>query len=232
MHADLLSSGARADIHMVECKGNRAVRKTFRVGYERHFDREVQARITMAEKFPEIPPLLEVHQRSFVTPYYEDILKFSRGESRLVPIWCVIRVLDFLERLYDEGFALIDAHPENFLVNREGGLIFYDLEFLQPYEDSKPDDFLNSWDLVGPPADWLGDEPAGGATTWATHWQPYVGLSAEQCMSLPGWKMRYYRMLHWTSSSLPRAIDRHLPPWGIQAKHKVGKLMRTLFRKR
>jgi len=162
----LISSGQRSEVHLVSIGGVLGVRKTFRPGYERFLKREIFARSELSQEFPQIPPLLDFSDSHVTSPFYEDKLRFSRSGLRLLPLEHVRKVLIFLEALLERGFCLLDAHPENFLVDAKGETIFYDFEFLHRYQSAKPSSFQKSWDLVGPPAEWRGDRPAGGCTTW------------------------------------------------------------------
>lgn len=222
----LLARSSRADVHVIEMNGTLAVKKTFRHGCERFLDREIFARRVLSEEFPEIPPILDFGTHHVTSPFIRDILNYRRIDSALMPVKPLLGVLDFLERLYLRGFALIDAHPENFLVDEMGQVVFFDFEFLHRYEGTIPKDFLSSWDVAGPPRSWGGDKPDGGPTSWKTHWYPYVGLTVSEVRTLPGWRQKILRARHWASWTIPRTLDRHLPAAGIQLKHTIANMMR------
>jgi hypothetical protein len=138
--------------------------------------------------------------------------------------------VDFLERLYHQGFALLDAHPENVLVDEDGRLRVFDYEFLVAYGDARPARFEESWDVVGPPADFGGDQPAGGCPTWERHWRPYVGLTLYELRHDSPPVQHLKRARHWMFRFLPRRLDERLPAGVLKVKWSIGRLARKAFR--
>lgn len=223
----ILNEGARSVTTLMDYDGVLAVKKVFRPGCERFNEREVFARKRLSPRFPEIPPLLDHGELYVVSPFYTDSLCFDRSELRLFPVSIAVQVLRFLERLYHAGFALLDAHPENLLVTEKGNVMFFDFEFLHVYGNSRPASFCRSWDLLGPPPDWDGDQPRGGCPTWESHWAPYVGLSMADITQASSKRQQWLRLLHWATYVLPRKVDRYLPPAGRRIKHRLARIVRS-----
>lgn len=222
----VIHRGPRAVVTLTAVRGRPAVRKEFLPGCERFCRREILARAELSARFPEIPPLLQHGELFVVSPYYPDTLSYRRESHRLFPLDVAHQVVDFLERLYESGFALLDAHPENLLVEADGRVRFFDFEFLRPYGEDRPPSFLESWDVVGPPPEFRGDLPRGGSPTWRTHWYPYVGLSIPDIKSGSVGKHRRKRIRHWATWLVPRRVDKRLPPAGLRLKHRLARLVR------
>jgi hypothetical protein len=223
-------TSGRSEVLIVRTSGGLGVKKIFRPSAHRHLQRELFARAELSHVLPEVPHLLEAGDDYVVSPYYSDSLRYRRAGLRLFPLTAARRVVDFLQRLYDQGYAMLDAHPENVLFDEHGSLRIVDCEFLKPYGSLKPPSFAESWDIVGPPADFDGDRPRGGCPTWRTHWQLYVGLSLHELQTDPVPLQRLKRVRHWFIRFLPRWIDTRLPQPLLHVKAIVGTTIRTITR--
>jgi len=203
-----------------------AVRKEFRPSASHHLAREILARETLFRHFPEVPPILEVGKHYLISPYYSDTLRYSRRGFRLFPLDHAKAVVDVLERLYHAGYAVLDVHPENIVVDSVEGLKLIDFEFFIAYGDQKPPTFLDSWDVSGAPASFRGDRPAGGCPSWQSHWHRYVGLTIHEIRNDLLYKQHIKRLRHWAFVFLPRQLDHYLPDKAIEVKAVLAGLAR------
>ena len=121
------------------------------------------------------------------------------------------QAIDALRQVYEAGYALIDAHPENLVVDPEHGLKLIDFEFLYRYRQ-RPATFEASYDIAGCPDDFDGSIPDGGPKCYAQHWQPYIGLSLHSLLHDPPWLQQMKRAVYWLAN-LPRFGPRRLRTW-------------------
>ena len=70
-----------------------------------------------------------------------------------------------------------------------------DFEFLHRYAE-RPATFADSYDIAGCPADFPGDQPAGGAKNYRRHWLPYTGLSLQSLLHDPAWLQHFKRTVY------------------------------------
>jgi hypothetical protein len=222
----------RSRVLLIRLNNELGVKKIFRPGRERFLARERFARETLSRDFPEVPPLLDAGPNYVISPYYPPRFQYERkGNMILFPRRVAIRVLGFLERLYNRGYAVLDAHPGNFLIDAGGHLRYFDYEFLHQYaEHEMPADFAHSWDIIGPPREAEVDRPLGGCPTWETHWKRYVQLNFREIRtdSLPAQHAK--RQLRWARNFFPRQIDSHLPASLLGYKATIGSAARSLRR--
>jgi len=193
--ADLTRFGRRTRVELVERAGRKLVRKTFKPGCERFSAREALAMRELSQRVPEIPPLLGATDRSVTYPYYDNVLGYERSSGKLMPLDLARQAIAALERVYESGYALIDATIDNVLVDRAEGLKLIDFEFLHRY-DQRPATFAESYDIVGVPREFADDVPAGGAKNYQRNWQPYVGLSLDSLQNDPTWLQHVKRTLY------------------------------------
>ncbi len=180
---DLSRRANRAKVELVEHEGQLAVRKTFRSSQSRFLEREVAGRSEL-RGIESIPELLGHGDNWILTPFYDDTLRFQRNPNRLLPLSVAKASVRTAQELYRAGYFLLDFQPSNILVDRHHGLKVIDLEFLHRYE-AVPDSFEQDFTLNGLPAEFTGDLPLGKCRTYATHWQPYVGLSLHSLLNDP-----------------------------------------------
>jgi hypothetical protein len=193
--ANLTRFGRRTRVELVEQGGRKLVRKTFKPGCERFAAREALAMRELSQRVPQIPPLLSATQRSVTYPFYENVLGYERSSGRLMPLDIARQAIGALERVYDSGYALIDATIDNVLIDRTEGLKLIDFEFLHRYRQ-RPASFAESYDIAGVPDGFADDVPAGGAKNYKRNWQPYIGLSLSSLRNDPTWLQHVKRTLY------------------------------------
>lgn len=184
----------RAKVELIKYQKNLAVKKTFRPGCERFLKRELFVMKELSKLRSEISPLLD-HDQSFVIyPYYEDTLHFTCSENKQLPLEIVKQSMEILYFFYELGYALIDFHPKNLLLDRQEGLKIIDFEFLYRYK-IKPKSFEQSYDIVGIPPEFDGDLPVRSLDNqklkknrnYKNDWQHYTGLYIHELLG----KMSY-----------------------------------------
>lgn len=209
----------RAKTEIIEYGGRLAVKKTFKPQQRAFCQRKAWALAHLSRQVAAVPPLLAAGPDYVIYPYYQDSLRFRCGEGRLLPLAVARQAIDALRQVYEAGYALIDAHPENLVVDPEQGLKLIDFEFLYRYRQ-RPATFEASYDMAGCPSDFDGSVPEGGAKCYARHWQPYIGLSLHSLLHDPPWLQHVKRGLYWLAR-LPRLGPRRLRAW-IERLRRVG----------
>ena len=169
---------SRAKIELIEFRGQRAVKKTFKVGMERFAEREAFAYRTFSRLISTVPPLLEQGPNYVIIPWFENLLEGVTSVERHTLIRShADSVLQSMRTVFEQGYALIGFHPGNLLITPENDLKLIDFEFLYEYE-SRPETFSESYDIVGIPRDFDGDLPRGlpdEGHTFANTWLPIFG---------------------------------------------------------
>lgn len=195
--ADLTRFGRRTRVELIEHDGRKLVRKTFKPGCERFSAREALAMRELSQRVSEIPPLLTATPRSVTYPFYDNVLGYERSSGRLMPLDVARQAIAVLERVYESGYALIDATIDNVLVDRTEGLKLIDFEFLHRYQQ-QPATFAECYDIAGVPDGFTDDVPSGGAKNYVRNWQPYIGLSLDSLRNDPTWLQHVKRTLYVT----------------------------------
>lgn len=188
----VLSRGRRAKVEVVHSEQHgTVVRKTFAPGYERHMERELLGLRTLGPLLDAVPDLLETGPNWFSCPHYANELGHVRRGGRLLSLRVAREMVAVLQRINDEGFDLIDAKPENFLLDPRHGLKLVDYEFLHRYDGAVPA-LRDSYGLRGVPAGFTGDVPSGPmAYEW--RWRAYTGLPLAALVGTPIWRQHLHR---------------------------------------
>ncbi len=201
-------AGRRAKIEVVRRDGRLVVKKTFKPHQERFCQREAAALCELSARVPEVPPVLEREPSSLTIPYYDNVLDYERSSGKLLPLDVAKQAVAALDKVYDAGYAIVDASIDNILVDRHEGLKLIDFEFAHRYEQ-KPATFEQSYDVAGCPADFSGDQPIQGGNSYRRNWQPYIGLSLDALRSDPAWLQHLKRTLYVVAHGhrfLPRRV--------------------------
>lgn len=172
---NVLNRGRRAKVELVELDGNLAVRKTFGRGYLRHLEREKSAHEILANS-PAVPPLLTSGETWVLRPYYVDRLGYREDDPKLIPLKVLRQMVHILSTVHEAGFALIDAKPDSFLMDRDG-LKLVDFEFLYKYPGELPP-FHQSYSWHSPPAELDVDRPVGPLSYWNS-WMRWTGMPVD-----------------------------------------------------
>ena len=150
----------RAKVEIIEYKGKKAVKKTYKAGKERFLEREKYVYGELSKECQFIPELLDSGENYIIVPYLKTTL-FSRKNYFKMQALKKYKgeILGISEFFYNKGYALIDFHPGNILVTKEGPRII-DFEFLYKYEN-KPENIEASFDFAGYPDNFVDDLPYG-----------------------------------------------------------------------
>jgi hypothetical protein len=166
--------GTRSKVELVEWQGSTAVKKTFKIGQEKFFDREVFAHTVLSQKTNVVPKALEIGDGYLIIPYYEEVpLTAQLTDPQKDDI------IQFLKLIFEEGYFLVDFNPNNVMLTSNGDIKCIDFEFLQKYTN-KPNTFAASYDVVGVPKSVQDDIdlPIGYSIKrlqYENIWQPLLG---------------------------------------------------------
>lgn len=210
----VLSRARRAKVEVVDGPQGPVVRKTFAPRARRFMEREVRAMRELGPRIDAVPELLDVGPNWFETPLYDDVLPLVRDESsiRLLPLDVVREMVAVLRSIHDLGFDVIDAKPQNFLLDPRRGLKIMDFEFFYSYPQDPPP-FAAAYWLRGIPDDFVGDVPRG-RLSYDWRWRRFTGLSTEGLIADVRWRQvlerAVYRARHATigPDGRPRRLAR------------------------
>ena len=198
--ADLTAVGRRAKVELIRHGDAKAVKKTFRPGYEKYLKKELEILKKFSGVRPEVPPILESGQNYFIVPFYESRWDFNKhkwysSSSCLMPLWAVRQSLDFLKFLYEHNIYLPDAAPGNTIIDEKDGLKFIDFELYRFYTSGeRPGRFEESYDIAGLPEKY--HDPFGPGPkprSYDRSWRPYTGLDLTSVLHDPAWKAHVKR---------------------------------------
>ncbi|RNF39521.1 hypothetical protein [Planococcus salinus] len=158
--ADISENKRRAKVEVIEYNGQKAVKKTYKADKERFLNREKYVYGELSKECEFIPKLLDSGENYIITPYLQT-LKFTENHHIKKQLLKKYRkeIFSISEFFYNKGYALIDFHPGNLLITKEG-LKVIDFEFLYQYENI-PKSSRESFDLMGFPDDFVEDRPYG-----------------------------------------------------------------------
>ena len=181
VHDDLTRNGNNAKIEVITYENSLVVAKTFMPSKKYILEREIYAIRELSPYIQSIPEIIDIQDSRVLFRYYDDTLKFKLKAGRLYPLKAGLQSIQILRELWELGWVHMDAHPENFIFDRNEGLKLLDFEYCIPYE-SKPTSFSDSWDLVGYPNSFNGDAPRGSSVTYNRCWRPHLGLSLKAAL--------------------------------------------------
>jgi len=175
------SHGAHSKVELIDFRGSKAVKKTYAPSHQRFLEREKFVMQNFNQECPAIPPLLEAGDNYIVYPYYEDRFKFGEQHPKVIPLRIARAGLDILRFFYEKGYAVIDFHPRNIIVDKKEGIKAIDFEYLYKYK-TVPPSFNQSYDLAGVPEDFDGDRVPGARpdVTYEKFWKPYIKSPSER----------------------------------------------------
>lgn len=192
----VLSRGRRAKVEVVEgSDGHPVVRKTFAPHGQRHMAREVETMRALASRVSAVPELLRTGPNWFETEFFTNDLAGlpDRPSGRLVPLSVARSMVEVLRQVHAQGFDLIDAKPQNFLLAPGGQLRLVDFEFSHRYPGEAPP-LDEIYSFTGPPKDFDGDLPYG-ELSYESRWEPFTGLSRQSLLYDPVWRQHLHRSI-------------------------------------
>jgi hypothetical protein len=182
-----LSRGRRASVDVVSTPDGLAVCKTYAESFVRYKDREVRALRELGGRIAAVPELLAEGSNWFTCPLYENVLPDvdSRPGRPLVPLRALREMVAVIRQIHELGFDLVDAKPQNFVLDPQQGLKIVDFEFLHAYPDGPRPALADSYNFVAPPSDVeLVDVPVGNLS-YQWRWGRFTGLSRERLLEGP-----------------------------------------------
>lgn len=226
----LSRNGRRAKVELVSWKNKKVVKKTYKPQSLRFLEREVEALALLEDKFDEVPEILERGDNYLIYPYYQDQLKWRKSSFRLIPVKDAKKMIHFLEKLYEEGYAFIDFHPMNVLYDKNYGLKVIDYEFLYKYKE-KPSSFLLSYDIAGIPETFESDAPLQEHTGYDFNLKPYIGVDIEALLNDTNWQLHIQRFYYFFNKKIPLTIKHNAVnhirglKWSLKKDTKLYKLI-------
>lgn len=205
-----LSRGRRARVDVVPGPQGPVVRKTFAPAFADHMARELQAMTELGPHLNAVPPVLDVGPDWFTSPYYDDALGPFRDGHRLMPLRVVREMVSVLRQVHHLGADLVDARPENFLLDPVHGLRLVDFEFYHRYPGSLPA-FHDSYGFAGVPADFDGPVPVSHFS-YHWRWRRFTGLPLDVMLDGPEWLQHLHRLRYRLRRLL---VARSAAPWQL-----------------
>jgi len=224
---EILNLGRRS---VVSRHGDR-VRKTFYPAFSRYADRETRAFTALSAQIPEVPEILDHGEGWFEIRYFENMLA-DLGRGRLLPLDVLRQMVRVLTDIHDAGYELVDARPDNFVLDPVEGLKILDFEFIRPLSPPGRRSLRESASFVG-----LGDDaPAGdvpvGRTDYVANWLPRAGMSLDLLLRGTTTTQQVSRTVHVARQSVLRPARvarraargqvRQLKPWLRRAGRGAG----------
>lgn len=154
-----ISNNTRAKIELIDYHGQKAVKKTFKPGFEKFCEREVFACQYLGSKVDTIPEMFESGPNYLITRWYENILEDVSDLKRyslIAPYGQ--KIVDTMRAFFQEGYALIGFYPGNVILTPNGEIKIIDFEFLYKYP-APPRSFMEAYEIAGLPKDFDGDLP-------------------------------------------------------------------------
>jgi len=182
----LSKRGRRAKVELIDFNGEMAVKKTFKPSSSTFMEHEIFAMTELHKRCSRIPPLLDSSLGSITYPYYEKSIDLHRKSGRLLPLKNARQAMEAIRQIYDEGYALIDCHPGNLVIDKKEGVRLIDFEFLHKYEQ-KPDTFEQCYDIAGCPDGFVDQPHAKSLNNYNKFWKPCTGLGLHSMLNDPIW---------------------------------------------
>ena len=192
---EVLSLGRRAKVEVLNGTAAPVVRKTFAFHSLRYLRRELDGIDYLSPHVDAIPCVLERGSNWFAMPLYRNQLDIAdHPNGSLIPLRHVHQMVRILRQVHEHGADLIDAKPQNFILDPDEGLKVIDLEFYYRYGAAKPA-FEENYSFTGAPIGFEGDIPYG-EVSYDLRWRPFVGLSLESLLHDPVWLQHLKRTWH------------------------------------
>ncbi|MBV9575528.1 MAG: protein kinase family protein [Gammaproteobacteria bacterium] len=162
----------RSTIELKEKGSERLVVKTFNPSFEKYFLRELIAYITLQDQVSFIPKLMFTQVNQLVLEYID----FDAPSQNFLIMNNMKKICEVIHQLWELGYAHLDLHPDNFVIDKKGKIYLVDYEFLHKYE-RKPGSIYNSYDILGhpDPLSW-GLKSKSSATYIDKIWKERVGM--------------------------------------------------------
>lgn len=158
---NVLSQGSISKVEVILYGEKPAVKKTFRLGKEKYFQRELYALKELSQELTFVPPLLEEGEGFFIIPYYENILSsMSAKEQEEMLTTKVDKIAEVICSMYKRGLIYINFTPKSVIITPTGEFYCTGYSFLQSYSKD-PIHILETYEVAGLPKGFKGDVPKG-----------------------------------------------------------------------
>ncbi|MCM8539221.1 MAG: hypothetical protein NE328_03030 [Lentisphaeraceae bacterium] len=177
---DLTNNARRAKVELIEYNSSKAILKTFKLGKERFFKRELTAYTGLSDKVEFISKPLYTDELKLVLPYIEhdsdkqaSLLKENLGA-----------VAQCAYQMWKAGYAHLDFQPGNFIFDCDGKAHLIDFEMLYKYKD-KPKNVYDSYDVAGIPSGFKWDLLGGNINEHKNRmWKEATGFTMTEILDL------------------------------------------------
>ncbi|WPP52907.1 hypothetical protein [Catalinimonas niigatensis] len=174
----VLSTGPISKVELIKYGQDLAVKKTYRPGKERFFERELFAVKELSKELAFIPPLLKEGDGYVVVPYLENILNaLSESEKKQLIASKLTEILNVIISMHARGLAFVNFTPESLIVTPENKLYCTGFSFLQKYQVHPPN-IEQAYEVAGLPKDFSGDYPENFHSSLSSYknvWGDYLG---------------------------------------------------------
>ncbi|MEX0686707.1 MAG: RIO1 family regulatory kinase/ATPase [Balneolales bacterium] len=210
----LSGRGKNARVDLIDYKGKKAVCKTFRIGREEAFIKELKG-LQLSAKIQEIPKPYASGENWVVMEYHE--MAMDLEAFTFIPIKLAEKIFATLKKLFNEGFAHLDFNKNNIIVTEDESVYIIDFEDLHKY-NKQPGSFKDSYDISGVIND--GDIPSRPPRTY-NYWYPLIGLKFDSLMNDSFYLKSLKRILYIMSSFIKNPLRDYL----VQTKSSIKKLI-------
>lgn len=174
----VVSTGPLFKVEIIKYGKRLAIKKTFRPGKERYFERELFAVKELSKELEFIPPLLEEGEGYIVIPYLENILNnLSEKEKKQILASKRHEIVRVIHEMYSRGLTYLNFNPANIIVTSDNKFYCTGFELLQEYDYSPPT-IDDAYEVTGFPRRMDGEYPQRLNTKinlFNKIWGPYIG---------------------------------------------------------
>ena len=196
---DLSRYGCRGRVELIDYKGGKAVRKTFRPGRERFLQHELDVFADLGPICPEIPKLLESGDNYFIVEYIDEADQLPLPTApALLPLRHARQLAGFVCKAIASGWDPVDLKPRSNALYTRNGIRIIDYEFWRRCDPSIR--YQDSYCLAGIPVDYEGDRPWGrlfGMEPYPAKWKRITGLDVESFLYDPAW-LQFIKRIPWS----------------------------------
>ncbi|WP_299823027.1 hypothetical protein [uncultured Pontibacter sp.] len=163
----LVSANAISKVELISYGDDLAVKKTFRLGNERYFEKELYAAKALSKEFAFIPPLLEAGDGYIVVPYLENVLdNLAEPEKKALIASKENEILAVINNLYNKGLILSGFTPACVVITPGNKLYCSDFTTLQKHDEQG--------NLLANISECYSGKTNSGTLNLKTVWEPYL----------------------------------------------------------
>ncbi|MEJ8800544.1 hypothetical protein [Pontibacter sp. H249] len=174
----VMAAGPIAKEELIVYNGELAVKKTYRVGKERFFQRELFAYKELSNELPFVPPLLASGEGYVIIPFKENILsELPEDKKKQVIASKSAEVRHVIHSMHARGLAYVGFSPDNIIVTPGQAFYCTGFSFLQQYTEY-PSSIEQAYEVAGVPATYTGDLPENfdpAKSSFRDVWGSYIG---------------------------------------------------------